>query len=428
MSDPHLELMAYQQEAVSKSLAFLEKSKGFYNASDPGTGKTAMTLCTINHLPREDVCIPPKILVICPKIVKLVWKAEISTWSVWQPTAFTIINYEAARNPKILAELCKQKFDVLVLDECHRAKNRKSQIAGAILGKLWDTCKFHFCLSGTPMTRDIGDLWSIYSKFVPEFDNYWDFCNSFAHKKETPWGVQYFGVKNAEVLKKISTDRFLFRYRKSEVLDQLPEKVFTRVPLGPEYLVKETPQERADHEAWVKQLRVAIASGTRGRIIPPKSIQEKLTLQGLKKVDAIKKFVEEFACQNIPVCVFVYHNQVVEKLKEALKNYKVSVIYGPTKDSDRAQAISDFQAGITTIFIGSIPAAGLGITLTAASNVILGEYDYSPAMVAQAVDRVHRISQKNCVNVHYLVVENSVDEEIIDNLMSKVKTFAEVLD
>jgi SNF2 family DNA or RNA helicase len=94
---------------------------------------------------------------------------------------------------------------------------------------------------------------------------------------------------------------------------------------------------------------------------------------------------------------------------------------------EREKAIELFQGGKTNLFIGQIAAAGIGITLTRASHCILAECDYSPATMSQAINRLHRIGQKNSVNVYFLLVEDSSEYDIMQILVDKIKAFDQVL-
>jgi len=96
---------------------------------------------------------------------------------------------------------------------------------------------------------------------------------------------------------------------------------------------------------------------------------------------------------------------------------------------DRQRAVDRFQSDPTCrVFIGQIQAAGVGLTLTASSHVCFVEFDWRPGMLTQAEDRAHRIGQKNCVRVSYLIIEDSLDDVQLSSVSKKQITLSKTLD
>jgi hypothetical protein len=95
-------------------------------------------------------------------------------------------------------------------------------------------------------------------------------------------------------------------------------------------------------------------------------------------------------------------------------------VNGDTPFADRQSAVDRFMADPTCrVFIGSIAAAGVGLTLTSASTVVFAELDWVPANVSQAEDRAHRIGQHDAVNVQHLVLDESLDARMAHVIVQK---------
>ncbi len=188
-------------------------------------------------------------------------------------------------------------------------------------------------------------------------------------------------------------------------------------------------EEETEHKEYLSHLKAVLAGKKGGRIPqPPKAIATKRREQALKKVDPIVEFVENLLSQNEPVVLFAYHREIIRLLAEKLKKYNPVLITGDTAANDRAKVVEEFQGAKTDLFIGQIAAAGVGITLTRSRVCVLAELDWSPAVIAQAVDRLHRISQRNAVDVYFFTVEGSVEVDIQSTLMNKSKTFKTILE
>ena len=127
------------------------------------------------------------------------------------------------------------------------------------------------------------------------------------------------------------------------------------------------------------------------------------------KLDVLMQILEDNPDEQ--VVIFTQFKQLVRLACERFTRAGIpfSIITGDIKAKDRRTAVADFQNCKTRVFIGTIGAGGEGITLTAASTVIFLDRDWSPARNAQAEDRLHRIGQKEAVQVVDIMAKNSID-------------------
>lgn len=421
-------LREFQSEGVSKKLAFLLAKGSVYNASDPGCGKTIMTMVALNHLKLK------KILIISPAVMRLTWEDEFNKWTTGKysigvmSTAadvkkckdvdVLICSYEFTTKPDNLKWLLDFKFEMIVCDECHYIKTLKAKRTKAILKVLWPKIKYKICLSGTPFTTGVMDGYSVFSKMHADFGTKAEFGARYSNPELTPWGIKYKGVKRSEELKKLMYGNFMVRYRKEDVLTDLPDTVWKKIILDKKYSNKE-------YEKEVKKL-IELGEFDFDERPLPTHIASLRALQGELKLPPIIEYVEEMLENKIPIVVFAYHKKIIKELVEKLSKHKPVFIDGSVNDKDRFNACKDFQEGKTNLFIGQLEAAGVGITLTRASECVLAEIPYGPSTLKQAVARLERIGQKNSITVHNFVVADSIDQRILKILLEKQKIFDEV--
>ncbi|MCX6325713.1 MAG: C-terminal helicase domain-containing protein [Bacteroidia bacterium] len=130
--------------------------------------------------------------------------------------------------------------------------------------------------------------------------------------------------------------------------------------------------------------------------------------------------------QNIPIILLDMAHPFCLKIKFSITTcFKVDGSYSATQ---KQNAVDSFQNENTKLFVGNIQAADIGLTLTASSNVVFLELDWSPSKHDQASDRVHRIGQKDSVNVYYLLSKDTIEERIAKILDEKRITIDAVLD
>lgn len=442
-----MEFRAYQISAVARMLQSLGTYQASYNACEQGLGKTLQTIEALVHL-YQGRFLSPRVLIICPLTVQGVWLNELAfynkefarhqpvTWlqgSVWKTaqadlphSPIVVTTYATAT--KGVDKLVGQ-FNTLVLDEAHYVKTSTSKRTKAILGKLWPSVQYRICLSGTPFTNSVADCWTIFSRILPqEFGDYDIFVAKFCKVRHTPWGPKIVGIKNADILRTIIRSTFFTRYTKEEVEKELPPKQYQRITLGPEYKTPQTKEEKEADEKYVKMLQEAIIKGNPYVPPPPQNSSERLRKQGLQKASFVAEFTRDLLDQGIPVVLFGYHTAVIAEYIRLLGKYNPALVTTNLSGEKRTQNIAAFQSGSTNLLIAQLISGGIGTTYTRSSTCVLGEVSYDPAQVAQAIDRLHRIGQKDPVNVYYFVVQDSIDEKVTKILLSKSTDFKLILE
>lgn len=436
-------LYPFQIETVRKTLHFISQneSRSVYVANEMGLGKSVTSLITANTLKAK------RVLIICPAVMRLVWEQEIYAWCRLSSTSvprvkvilssndlqgvvsasFIICSYSLIVDQKVLSSLVQNSFDLLICDEAHALKNKKAKRTRAVIHDIWPRCETRLFLSGTPMTRNVVDCYVPFHQILPDkFPSFASFVESYSHMRVTQWGIDYYGLRNHEELSQIIRSNFYIRYRKEDVLTELPPKIWQKISLSSEYSVK-VQASNAEKLRKEKQQILDYIAQDKGVIVPA-SMAEHRRLQGEAKVSAVVQFAEELLEQEIPIVIFGYHKSVIAALSVGLFKYKPVVITGETPSALRQENITSFQSGSTNCFIGNIVAAGSGITLTRSSTVIFAELDWVPATLAQASNRVHRISQVNQVTIYYFIVEDSIDSTIEELVVNRARDFKKLLD
>ena len=393
------------------------------------------------------------LLVICPASMILSWRAELNKWSTSDfevlcitkgtdlkklpSTKITcvIVSYDTAKTKNAIKALTTgPRWDMLILDEAQKLKKRDTMRTKAILGPIWAKSRYRICLSGTPITDNVMDAYPTFAKIFPKgFANpegirhYWDFGNYFAEKESTAYGDKYYGIKNAAELRKIIRTNFFVRYTKEDVCPEMPSKTWSKIILPPEYSLKMKKSEEEMFKHEVEVIKNALEKGTPIPAVPA-TIAGVRKQQALHKLPPILEFIEDLLEQKLPVVVFTYHNDVLNRCKEYLNAFNPVTISGSTSAKERFLNVKAFQEDKSTnLFIGQIIAAGTGITLTRSHIVVLAENTWSPADIAQAVDRVHRIGTTKPVDIYYFSVENSIEERLLTAVMEKAKVIDAVL-
>lgn len=430
------ELFPYQVEGA----AFLAAKGRALLADEPGLGKTAQAIAAADEVLGYD----ERLLVICPASVVENWKREIARFAPWLSARSTVVSYNGARTHP---ELKTRRYGVLILDETHYLKTQDSQRTQAILGKRCDgvggiveRATNVFLLTGTPMPNNPAELWPWLRAVMPESligkksgrpVDYWPFVYRYCVTEDDALGRDpkiICGRNLAELKARIAP--FYLRRKKSDVLPDLPElrtdllALPAAAPADPGRELGEGAGDRGRGLAGsaAELVREALERGgieALAAIAPHVATLRRLT--GAAKVGPMAEWVVDQLDGGLQkLVIFAVHREVLHGLKEQInKRYGVAVIEGGT--TDRQAQVDRFQNDADCrVFVGQIQAAGTGITLTAASDLVFLESDWVPANMEQAAMRIHRIGQRNACMVRFAMIPGSIDEQIAEACRRKL--------
>jgi SWI/SNF-related matrix-associated actin-dependent regulator 1 of chromatin subfamily A len=370
-----LPLLPHQKEGVE----FILNNSSAFVCDDMGMGKTRTVIEAM--IQRSQF----PILVICPSALKLNWRNEIARWvgidleidNLEQDIIIT--NYE--RMNKYKFEIQALPIKQLVLDESHSFKeesSKRTQLALAWSRKI----PYKILISGTPMLnrpRELITQMEILNN-IHKVGGREKFLEKYCNPRHSQYGIDYSGCSDLQELHQTMNGIWL-RRTKDDLENKLPTKTIVPIPIIE--LNQPAPTSFRDIERY-----------------------DRAVLH--KKLDASVDFIEQLLERDEKVVVFVHHKDIGKALN--MKFPDASVIVGGQSPVHRQLNIDNFQLHDTQIIICSLQASAVGLTLTASRCAVFIEYPWSPALLAQAQDRVHRLGQDKDVFIFYLYGQGSIDE------------------
>ncbi len=445
LSDP------YQVEGAK----FLAARKLALIADDAGLGKTGQLIHAC------DLVGAKKILVICPAAARINWYREFDAWSLYGadgftvceksetfPTEKTICSFDYIRDHRKRFEKLGQ-FDVVIIDESHNLKEPEAKVTGAVYNKsgiVRQTDRV-WLASATPAPNNYSELWTMLYTFGLTKLSWNGFINRYCHLKfEYRNGAPTTRIMGSKteyanelklVLNKISIRRL-----KDVILmgENIPEHMRLKPIIFESTLVEPCPVDLELHPSFfpytiedrmdelldklAEEEKILEETIKRHGLGEPglymlEGIQESVAtlrrFNGLKKVkgivDLVSQELKEKRYQKI--VIFCVHRDLIEALRIGLKEFHPVTLYGKTPAKQRQLNIDNFQTKPhVQVFIGNIKAAGVAITLTAASEVMMAEWQWTPGVNEQAIMRVHRRGQVNDVRCRFVAIANSIDAKI----------------
>lgn len=415
-------------------------------ADDMGLGKTIQVIAFLLSEYLEEEGNSPS-LIVAPASLVFNWQSEIRKFGPGLPVQMvvgkagdrkSIIEHAGSRDILVTSyDLLKRDiglyenmtFSSQIIDEAQYIKNHNTQAAKAV--KMVHA-GFKLALTGTPVENRLSELWSIFDYLMPGFLYSYQ---RFREELELPI-VQDNSENEIKRLQKMIRP-FVLRRLKKDVLKDLPDK------LEKNYYAKMEGEQQKLYDAHVKRMQLMLdkqseeefksskiqilSELTRLRQLccSPELIFDEYT-GGSAKSDLCIDLIKNAVSGGHKILLFSQFTSMLSILEERMKAEKISfyTLTGSVNKEKRARMVEDFNNDDTSVFCISLKAGGTGLNLTSADIVIHYDPWWNLAVQNQATDRAHRIGQEHVVMVYRLIIEGTIEDNIV-KLQEKKKELAE---
>lgn len=434
-----MELMPFQKEGVAKIQAWQGRT---VVADEMGLGKTAQALAWLQMNPNSRPAV-----IIVPASLKLNWEREANMW-MDRPNV-QVLNGRPNGDRKITGDIIVVNYDILsphgknpgwtkvirdqiqpkaiILDEAHYIKSTRAKRTKSVKELAKDVPHI-IGLSGTPIVNRPVEFFNVLNLIMPStFPNFMKYAKRYCGAFHNGFGWDFTGATNTDELHDILINTMMIRRKKDDVLKDLPAKRRVVVPME---INNRSEYNRVldSFLSWVAEKKgMTAAQKAANAEVLAQMESLKQTASGGKMEQSIE-WIRDFLDSGEKLVVFASHKKVINQLMSEFQDIAVKVD-GSVSQAKRQNAVDLFQNDDSIrLFVGNIRAAGVGLTLTAASNVAFLEYGWTPGEMIQAEDRCHRIGQKDSVTAWYLVSSKTIEEDIVGMLEGKARVLDQVLD
>ena len=447
-------LRPYQHRGFSWMYRNIKIGFGSLLADDMGLGKTLQVIAIIQKMKEEGaINSKHKALIVVPTGLLNNWQIEIEKFA---PTLSTHIYHGTLRDVKdfnadvMLSTygivrsdfdiLKKKKWQILVIDEAQNIKNNATAQSKVIKSL---PSNIRIAMSGTPVENRLSEFWSIM-----DFTNKGYLGNEKSFKEEFISPIQMFNDEHAISRFRKVTAPFLMRRLKSDksIISDLPDKIeqnqfstltkpqaalyekTLQIALNEIEGIGETDQQSLfKRQGLVLQMILALKQicNHPTQFLKNGKIDPSLSGKSILLLDMLESILDS----GEKVLIFTQFREMGNLLQQFINerfDEEAMFLHGGCSIKQRQEMVDRFQNNrADKIFLLSLKAAGTGLNLTAATQVIHYDLWWNPAVEAQATDRAYRIGQKKNVQVHRFITKNTFEERI-DEMIQKKKHLADM--
>ncbi|WP_255432187.1 DEAD/DEAH box helicase [Cellulomonas sp. SLBN-39] len=454
------ELMPHQSQVVA---ATTRGHRTFLLADEPGLGKTAQALLAAQAADAFPL------LVVAPNVVKTNWAHEVGMWMPLRRATVVhgdgekvdgfadviIVNYEIL--DRHVGWLGEHGFRGMVVDEAHFIKNKSSQRSQHVLAiseriRERTARPLLMALTGTPLINDIEDFRAIWQflGWIDDTQPLGPLMNALEDTGLTPADRGFAAAARSAVI-----DMGVVRRRKVDVVDDIPARRVADLPVeldgavgrsiraAEEVLTRRLVQRyqaalEARGESAVAGVDLELARRVAAAELKDSSSKAKgenvftmVRRIGQAKAGLAADYAAQLARNVGKVVFFAKHVDVMDTAEQtfAERGIRYASIRGDQTPKAREKNITAFtEDPEVSIAVCSLMAAGVGLNLQVASNLVLAELSWTDAEQTQAIDRIHRIGQSEPVTAWRIIAAQTIDSKIAELIDSKSGLAARALD
>lgn len=397
-------LFAYQKETVN---SVIHRYKGrCLLAHDMGLGKTVQAIALMEHYGSP-------VLVVCPSFLKRNWEREIEKWA--PQVEAVIVSYDMMRTkPPALMNIWK----LVVADECHYIKHMNSQRAQATLPFIMQ-CDHALMLSGTPCPNRPEELFAPLHALRPSIvSSFQWFAKRYCNARKTRFcSFDTTGHSRKGELSWLLRRAFMIRKTKDDVKLELPKKHQIEIHV-----------KSKDNKTLNKIAELFEKIEGSSPLAIKSLISENFRMTCRAKLEVAPSFCVAHA-KKTPTIVFAHHRGMLDALQTAgdAEGLNCLRIDGDTSQERRQEIVDMVQHRAFDMACFSMAATGVGLTLTAVSDVIFAELPWNPAVLRQCEDRVYRIGQESPCFIRYIMCEDTLDDHVWKKIYNKERVSRAIL-
>jgi len=421
---------------------FLANRPNALLADAPRCGKTGASIMAL------DYALDDSVLVVTTASGRAVWRRAFPAWSTFKRDRVRIVGWPELLQARTFSELLRQKWDRIILDEAHAAKNFEAKRTQAVFGKLLDggahidnhtalaaRAKGVWCLTGTPMPNAPNDLYPMLRALdparleerdgMPDVMRYDDFLKRYCvvkYKKISNWRKipVVIGGRNPEELRARLDGFFMLRTQQDV---GITEPIYETFPLA----VSERHRREIEANIEAGVVLAAAEAGDTKTLDMHLGPLRRLTgeIKARAVVDAVK---DEFDGGLDKIVLAYWHKDVGALLRDGLSTYGVVGIDGAASANIRGEAEQRFLRDPSIrVFLAQIQAAGEAIDLSSAAELLFVETSFIPKDMKQMSLRITNHTQSRSPRVRVATLEGSVDDTLQSILLRKWSAIREVL-